>query len=141
MRFFFETKSWRLFSFLFALGFSLQLLRARDRGGRFWSTYLRRLAVLFVIGMLHALLYSGDILMGYAMLGLLLIPFSKAPPRLLLVLAVVLLAVFPIGGRWPHSWTTSPLSSWTTTPGSPTRGAETKSGSARTPMPLDRSGT
>ena len=32
MRFFFETKSWRLFSFLFALGFALQLLRAEERG-------------------------------------------------------------------------------------------------------------
>jgi uncharacterized protein len=98
MRFFFETKSWRLFSFLFAIGFSLQLTKAQDRGGRFWSTYLRRLAVLFVIGMLHALLYTGDVLMAYAMLGLLLIPFSRVPPRVLLGLAVVLLGVFPLGG-------------------------------------------
>jgi uncharacterized protein len=28
MRFFFETKSWRLFSFLFGFGFALQLIRA-----------------------------------------------------------------------------------------------------------------
>jgi uncharacterized protein len=98
MRFFFETKSWRLFSFLFGLGFALQLIKAEDRGGRFWTIYLRRLGVLFLIGMVHALFYSGDILMAYAMLGLLLIPFKKVSPRTLLWLAVALLAVFPVGG-------------------------------------------
>jgi uncharacterized protein len=98
MRFFFETKSWRLFSFLFGLGFALQLLRAEARGSRFWPTYLRRLAILFVIGMAHALFYDGDVLMAYAMLGLVLVPFRNRSPRLLLGLAVVLLAVFPVGG-------------------------------------------
>src|SRR5262245_35827216 len=39
----FETKGWRLFSFLFGLGFSLQLLRAQASERRFAGTYLRRL--------------------------------------------------------------------------------------------------
>ena len=41
-RFFFETKSWRLFSFLFGFGFALQLIRATERGAKFASVYLRR---------------------------------------------------------------------------------------------------
>jgi uncharacterized protein len=98
MRFFFETKSWRLFSFLFGLGFALQLIRAEARGRRFWPTYFRRLAILFAIGMVHALFYDGDILMYYAMLGALLAAFQKVSPRWLLGLAIVLLAVFPVGG-------------------------------------------
>ncbi len=98
MRFFFETKSWRLFSFLFGLGFSFQLLKAEARGGPFWPTYLRRLALLFLIGMGHTLFYDGDVLMAYAILGLLLVPFRNMSPRLLLSLAVALLAVFPVGG-------------------------------------------
>lgn len=93
----FETKSWRLFSFLFGLGFSLQLLRARERGSRFVGTYLRRLATLFVIGMVHALFYDGDVLMIYAELGLVLALFRDAPPRFVLVLAVALLTVSPVG--------------------------------------------
>jgi len=97
MRVFFETKSWRLFSFLFGLGFALQLLRAETFEGRFWPRYLRRLAVLFAIGMGHALIYDGDILMYYATLGVLLIPFRTAPPRLLVGLAVALLALCPVG--------------------------------------------
>lgn len=96
-RFFFETKSWRLFSFMFGLGFALQLIRAEVRGSKFAPVYLRRLIILFVIGAGHAYIYDGDILMLYAELGLVLVLFRKVPPKLLLVLSVCLLAVFPIG--------------------------------------------
>ena len=96
MHFFFETKSWRLFSFLFGLGFSLQLLRAESRGGTFLPVYFRRLAILFIIGMGHTLFYRGDILMTYAMLGLILVVFRKVPPKALLLLSALLLAVFPV---------------------------------------------
>jgi uncharacterized protein len=97
MRFFFETKSWRLFSFLFALGFALQLLRAEERGSEFVPVYLRRLFILFIFGAAHSMIYRGDILMHYAELGLLLVLLRKVPLRLLLVLSVCLLAVFPVG--------------------------------------------
>ena len=75
MRFFFETKSWRLFSLLFGLGFSLQLLRAHSRGSGFVPVYLRRLGALFLIGMGHALLFPADVLVVYAELGLVLLVF------------------------------------------------------------------
>ncbi len=97
MQYFFETKSWRLFSFLFGFGFALQLIRAEERGSKFAPVYLRRLIILFVIGAGHAMIFDGDILMLYAELGLVLVLFRKVPPRLLLVLAVGLLAVNPIG--------------------------------------------
>ena len=51
----FETKSWRLFSFLFGFGFALQMIKAETQAaGSFWF-YIRRLVILFVIGMAHAL--------------------------------------------------------------------------------------
>jgi uncharacterized protein len=96
-RFFFETKSWRLFSLLFGFGFALQLARASELGSKFLPVYLRRMLILFAIGAGHALIYDGDILMLYAELGLILILFRNVSPRLLLVLSVALLAVFPIG--------------------------------------------
>lgn len=96
-RFFFETKSWRLFSFLFGFGFALQLIRATELGANFATVYLRRLIILFVIGAGHAMIYDGDILMQYAELGLLLILFRNVSPKLLLVLSVSLVALFPIG--------------------------------------------
>ncbi|MEE8262404.1 MAG: hypothetical protein V3R83_08080, partial [Gammaproteobacteria bacterium] len=94
-RFFFETKSWRLFAFLFGFGFALQMLRAEQRGANFLPFYLRRLAVLFVIGMGHSLLYGG-ILMVYAELGLILVLFRKVPPNVLLVASAILIMAFPI---------------------------------------------
>src|SRR5688572_25958418 len=97
MRFLFETKSWRLFSLLFGLGFSLHLLRAEARGSAFVPVYLRRLVALFLIGMGHALFFVGDVLTIYAELGLALLVFWRMPPRVLLGLAVALLAVFPLG--------------------------------------------
>ena len=48
----------------------------------------RRLGALGVIGVLHAvLIWSGDILVTYALLGLLLIPFRLRRPRTLLIWA------------------------------------------------------
>ena len=93
----FETKSWRLFSFLFGFGFALQIIKAETQAaGSLWF-YIRRLVILFVIGMAHALFYDGDILMKYAALGMILLVFRKLQRRALLVLALILLAAFPVG--------------------------------------------
>jgi uncharacterized protein len=93
----FETKSWRLFSLLFGFGFALQLARAMSHEGRSLWFYFRRLTILFFFGMMHALFFDGDILMEYAMLGLILVAFRNVRRRTLLVLACVLLAAFPVG--------------------------------------------
>jgi uncharacterized protein len=93
----FETKSWRLFSLLFGFGFALQLAKVMSQDeGSLWF-YFRRLLILFVFGMAHALFYDGDILMEYAAFGLILVAFRNARQRTLLVLACVLLAAFPVG--------------------------------------------
>jgi uncharacterized protein len=93
----FETKSWRLFSLLFGFGFALQLARVMSQpGGSLWF-YFRRLLILFVFGMAHALFYDGDILMEYAALGLILVAFRNVRGRILLILACILLAAFPLG--------------------------------------------
>jgi uncharacterized protein len=97
MHFVFETKSWRLFSLLFGFGFALQLASTiSHQGGSLWF-YFRRLIILFVFGMAHALFYDGDILMEYALLGLILVMFRNVRSRTLLIMAVVLLAAFPTG--------------------------------------------
>jgi len=62
-------KFFSLFSLLFGIGFSVQLESARRRGARFARSFTRRLAVLFGVGVLHGLLWYGDILRDYAVLG------------------------------------------------------------------------
>jgi len=102
----FEDKSWTLFALFFGFGFALQLERLSEPGAslrlaRAWvrpvyTIYLRRLAVLFAMGVAHALLFDGDILMLYAELGVVLLLVHRLPSRVLLGLAVVLLLVFPV---------------------------------------------
>ncbi|MBE2201290.1 MAG: DUF418 domain-containing protein [Anaerolinea sp.] len=89
-----EGKFYALFSMLFGLGLTLLMDRVEARGGRFVPLYLRRLLILLVIGVIHAfLIWMGDILILYALLGFLLILFRKAKPRTLLIWAVILIAL------------------------------------------------
>ncbi|QPP09080.1 DUF418 domain-containing protein [Streptomyces bathyalis] len=89
-----ETKFYLLFSFLFGYSFTLQRRAAARRGTRFTASMLRRLAMLAVIGAAHAvLLFTGDILTTYAMLGLILLCLGRLRPRTAVLVAVVLLTL------------------------------------------------
>lgn len=85
-----EGKFYTIFSVLFGVGFSVLLSRARAKGLVFHRFYLRRIAVLFVIGVAHAVLFwHNDILEAYAVCGALLLPFVTARDRTILTLAVL----------------------------------------------------
>jgi uncharacterized protein len=89
-----EGKFYTLFSMLFGLGLTLLMSRIEARGGRFVPLYLRRLLILLGIGLVHAfLIWIGDILILYAVIGFLLILYRKARPRTLLIWAVILIAL------------------------------------------------
>ncbi|MFJ9315506.1 DUF418 domain-containing protein [Pimelobacter simplex] len=90
----FETKFFLLFSFLFGYSFTLQIDSATRSGARFGPRFLRRLAGLFVLGALHAvLLFPGDILTLYALLGLALLAVRDLAPRTAVRAAVTVLVV------------------------------------------------
>ena len=79
---------------LFGLGMILLMERIEARGRRFVPFYMRRLLALLLIGLVHAfLIWPGDILIFYALLGFPLLLFRKARPRTLLIWAVLLIAV------------------------------------------------
>ncbi len=89
-----EGKFYALFSMLFGLGLTLLMERVEGRGGKFVPLYLRRLLILLGFGLVHAfLIWMGDILILYALLGFLLILFRKAKPRTLLVWMVILITL------------------------------------------------
>lgn len=68
-----------IFSLLFGLGFALQMQRAASNGVAGWWQYLKRMLVLIIIGWIHAwFVWWGDILLTYAVVGLLLLPFRHA---------------------------------------------------------------
>jgi len=71
-----------IFSFLFGLGFAVQLMRAEGRGGSIVPLYARRLAVMLLFGVVHILaLWYGDILHAYAILGFALLLFRNTSER------------------------------------------------------------
>lgn len=92
--FFVEAKFFSLFAALFGIGFAVQWQSAEAKGQPFVPRFRRRLLLLGLFGALHAtLLWESDILLLYALVGLLLIPLRNAPPEKLLRWAVWLLAV------------------------------------------------
>jgi uncharacterized protein len=83
-----------LFAFLFGLGLAVQMMRAEAGGARFLPLYLRRLCVLFLIGIAHfLLLWDGDILHAYATDGFILLLFLRRSLKTLLVWAGIFLCI------------------------------------------------
>jgi uncharacterized protein len=89
-------KFFTVFSFLFGLSFAIQLRSAAQKGAGFSGRFAWRLIVLALIALVHGAFFSGDILIIYAFLGLLLIPLQKVSTKVLVVIALVL--VFNIPG-------------------------------------------
>lgn len=89
-------KFFTIFSFLFGLSFAIQLRNAAQKGVGFSGRFTWRLVVLALIAIVHSVFFTGDILIVYAILGLLLIPFRNLKTRTLLIVALLL--VFNIPG-------------------------------------------
>lgn len=88
-------KFYSIFSLLFGIGFAIQLGRLEARGEGV-PRYLRRLAVLFLIGLAHMLLlWLGDIVALYALMGAVLLLFRRACDRNLIRWAAALW-LFPV---------------------------------------------
>ena len=74
LRFLLQGKIYGMLAFLLGAGIAVQLGRAEAAGVRFWPVYLRRMLVLLVFGVAHVvLLWFGDVLILFSVLGLLLI--------------------------------------------------------------------
>ena len=91
-----DGKFYTLFAFLFGLGFAVQLARGDAKGIPILAMYRRRLGILLLIGLAHAyLLWYGDVLHHYAILGFLLILFRRWSDRAFIILGLVSGIVVP----------------------------------------------
>ena len=87
-----DGKFYTLFSLLFGIGFSIILVRNEQRGVNPLKIFYRRLLILMCIGLAHIfLLWEGDILLLYALIGLLLPLFRKCKDKTLLLWALGLI--------------------------------------------------
>jgi uncharacterized protein len=84
-----------MFSMLLAVGFTIQLQRLSERvPEKAVATYLRRLAWLFIFGLIHSCIWAGDVLHMYAILGLLLLAFRNLSDRAIIGLIIFTL-IYP----------------------------------------------
>lgn len=91
-----ESRFYSMLGFLFGIGFAIQLMRAADRGQDVRSMFYRRMGALLVLGALHGLLiWQGDILTTYALLGFVLVMFRRLSPRKLLLAAAATWMIIP----------------------------------------------
>ena len=90
-RVFVEGKFYSVFSLLFGIGFGVQLARGGDAA---LPRFKRRLRILLAIGAVHAfLIWAGDILMLYALLGMTMPWFARKTDRELLRWTAFLLVI------------------------------------------------
>jgi uncharacterized protein len=89
---FLEGKFYSIFSFLFGWGIALQLSRTKGEAGDNISLVRRRLGIMFLLGLAHIiLLWIGDIVAFYSLVGFLLLWMRKWKDKTLLITSIVLL--------------------------------------------------
>lgn len=85
--FFVASKFYTLFALLFGVGFYLHFQR---KSATRRPEYKRRLLLLFCIGLLHScLIWPGDVLVTYSVLGFCLLPFENASSFKLLLWSLI----------------------------------------------------
>lgn len=93
---FVDGKFYTLFSLLFGIGFSIIIRNAERKGTNGFRIFYRRMGMLLLFGFLHLMfIWSGDILMLYALLGMLLPLFRRVSDKKLLGWALFFL-ILPI---------------------------------------------
>lgn len=91
------TKFYIIFSFLFGYSFTLQMRAAERAGASVTARTVRRCLALLVIGVLHGiLLWVGDILTLYAVLGLILLALRGIKPRTAVITGSVVIGVLTL---------------------------------------------
>jgi uncharacterized protein len=89
--FLFGGKSYAIFALLFGFSFYIQNDNQEQKGNDFRGRFFWRLILLFGFGFINSIFYEGDILMFYAVLGLVLIPVCKWTNKAVFITAVLLM--------------------------------------------------
>ena len=120
-----DQKFMTIFSMLFGAGIVLMLSRAERQGQPVRGLHYRRMFVLLLFGIAHAyLLWHGDILVYYALCGMIVFPFRHRRIRTQLLLGFIMLSVssglYIFSGltlpMWPEEAVAGFLSDWDPSP-------------------------
>ncbi|MCP3935895.1 MAG: DUF418 domain-containing protein [Actinomycetia bacterium] len=97
---FFDQKFMGLFSMLFGAGIVLFADRASVKGLRAGRLSLWRNFLLLLIGLAHASLWDGDVLVVYAVCAPLLVVLRNLSARVLFIAGALAMLVSPVGAAW-----------------------------------------
>ena len=93
---FFDQKFMTIFSLLFGAGLVMMMTRAEARGVQYGAVWFRRNFWLLVLGAAHGyLIWMGDILFHYALVGMLVYAFRNRSPKALITISILLMSVAP----------------------------------------------
>ena len=106
-----EQKAWGTFALLFGVGFAVLLRRLEARGAPVAVTFLRRMAVLALFGVIAEVGFGFQILLSYACWGVPLLLVRRWSTRALLLTALLAAMARPLAGELVALW-----SWWSGTP-------------------------
>ena len=105
---FVDQKFMGLFSLLFGAGVILFIDRAEARGARAAILSLWRNLLLLLVGILHGLLWDGDVLTIYAVASVILLALRRLSPKPLIAVGVGCFALAVAGGIWAQTIANNP---------------------------------
>ncbi|TVZ38151.1 uncharacterized protein P886_2505 [Alteromonadaceae bacterium 2753L.S.0a.02] len=83
-------KFYSIFALLFGMSFAIMMNNAAQKGSNFSGRFIWRLLLLLGFGFIHSLIYRGDILGVYVVIGFILPLFYSVSSRWLLIIAALL---------------------------------------------------
>ena len=103
-----NTKGWLLLAILFGYGFAYLINKLEHNKKNIVQFFLWRMMWLFLIGIINSMIFDGDILLDYAVMGVLLLPFYKLKTKTLwwIIICGFLICPFidPIFRQHPFSF-------------------------------------
>ena len=101
-----DTKFMSIFSMLFGAGVCIFMERAAAKSHAVWKLQASRMGWLLLIGLIHAyFIWYGDILVSYAICGIVVAFMRNWSPKLLFPIGFIVMFVIPIGFMCFIYWT------------------------------------
>lgn len=85
-------KFYPILSILFGIGLFMQFKKSNNNGFRHY--FIKRMGFLLLIGMVHQIIWPGDVVTVYALFAFLFIPLHKMKPRFYLYLTMVMAVLY-----------------------------------------------
>ena len=90
-----NTKGWLLLAILFGYGFAYLLNKLKQNNKNIERFFLWRMMWLFLIGIINSMIFDGDILLDYAVMGVLLLLFYKLKTKTLWWIIIIGFLICP----------------------------------------------